>query len=134
MQKEALRVKLSEYSNPLQELVLKFPPATTNRRVFSEEEDRYILVQLYRFGLDRADLHERIRDSIRSSPLFRFDFFFQSRTPSEISRRAQTLLACVVKEIEGGSKINRKRVRKDEDVEDDEVEVKKSRGKGRGRK
>ncbi len=134
LQKEALRVKLSEYSNPLQELVLKFPPATTNRRVFSEEEDRYILVQLYRFGLDRADLYERIRDSIRSSPLFRFDFFFQSRTPSEISRRAQTLLACVVKEIEGGSKINRKRVRKDEDVEDDEVEVKKSRGKGRGRK
>jgi len=133
LQKEALRVKLSEYTNPLQELVLKFPPATTNRRVFSEEEDRYILVQLYRFGLDRPDLYERIRDSIRSSPLFRFDFFFQSRTPSELSRRAQTLLACVVKEIEGGSKINRKRVRKDED-EDSEVEIKKSRGKGRGRK
>lgn len=133
LQKEALRIKLSEYTNPLQDLTLKFPPATTNRRVFSEEEDRYILVQLYRFGLDRPDLFERIRDSIRSSPLFRFDFFFQSRTPSELSRRAQTLLACVVKEIEGGSKVNKKRSRKDDD-EDSEVETKKNRRKGRGKK
>lgn len=33
--------KLSQYRYPLQELVLKFPPASTNKRVFSEEEDRF---------------------------------------------------------------------------------------------
>ncbi|CCH40552.1 putative chromatin remodelling complex ATPase chain [Wickerhamomyces ciferrii] len=128
LQKECLRIKLSEYSNPLHDLTLKFPPATTNRRVFSEEEDRYILVQLYRFGLDRVDLFERIRDGIRSSPLFRFDFFFQSRTTAELSRRAQTLLACVVKEIEGGNKVNNKK-RSGGDEFDDEYEPKKARGK-----
>ena len=41
IQKEALRRKLSQYRYPLQELVLKFPPASTNKRVFSEEEDRF---------------------------------------------------------------------------------------------
>lgn len=107
IQKEALRLKLSQYTNPLQDLVLRFPPATTNKRIFSEEEDRYLLVQCYRYGLDRPDLFERIRDSVRLSPLFRFDFFLQSRTPSELSRRANTLLACVAREMD--STLTRKR-------------------------
>lgn len=103
LQKEALRVKLSHYINPLQDLSLKFPPSSSSKRVFSEEEDRYLIIQLYRFGLDRPDLYERMRDSIRSSPLFRFDFFIQSRTPTELARRCQTLLACVVKEFDATS-------------------------------
>lgn len=113
VQKEALRLKLSEYTNPLQDIVLKFPPATTNKRIFSEEEDRYLLVQCYRLGLDRPDLFDRIRDSIRSSPLFRFDFFLQSRTASELSRRANTLLACVAREMD--STLARKRRANGED-------------------
>jgi SWI/SNF-related matrix-associated actin-dependent regulator of chromatin subfamily A member 5 len=125
IQKEALRLKLSEYTNPLQDLVLKFPPATTNKRIFSEEEDRYLLVQCYRFGLDRPDLFERIRDSIRSSPLFRFDFFFQSRTPSELSRRANTLLACVAREMD--SSLTRKR-RAPAEIEEDALKKKGPRG------
>lgn len=121
LQKECLRVKLADYDNPLRDLVLKYPPATTNRRVFSDEEDRYLLVQIFRFGIDRPDLFERIRDSIRSSPLFRFDFFFQSRLPSELSRRAQTLLACVTKEkkdvVQG---LKRKAESEEEEEEEDD--------------
>ncbi|GBL50522.1 hypothetical protein CJI97_002474 [Candidozyma auris] len=99
LQKESIRRKVSSYKYPLQELVLKYPPAQTNKRTFTDEEDRFLIVQMYRFGLDRPDLYERIRDAIRSSPLFRFDFFFLSRTTAEISRRCSTLIACVFKEI-----------------------------------
>ncbi len=99
IQKEALRRKLSQYRYPLQELVLKFPPASTNKRVFSEEEDRFLLVQLYRFGIDLPDVYDRIREAIRQSPLFQLDFFFQSRNAGEISRRCNTLLGCILKEI-----------------------------------
>lgn len=99
LQKESLRRKLSQYRYPLQELQLKFPPASTNKRVFSEDEDRFLLVQLYRFGLDTPDLYDRIKQAIRDSPLFQFDFFFQSRNAGELSRRCTTLLACVMREI-----------------------------------
>lgn len=99
IQKESLRRKISLYRYPLQELVLKYPPAATNKRTFTDEEDRFLLVQMYRFGLDRGDLYERIRDMIRKSPLLRLDFFLQSRTTAELSRRCNTLIACVLKEI-----------------------------------
>lgn len=99
LQKESIRRKVSSYKYPLQELVLKYPPAQTNKRTFTDEEDRFLIVQMYRFGLDRPDLYERIRDAIRQSPLFRFDFFVQSRSTAEISRRCSTLIACVYKEI-----------------------------------
>lgn len=99
IQKESLRRKLAQYKFPLQELTLKYPPTTTLKRVFSEEEDRFLLVQLYRFGLDRPDVYERIRGCIRESQMFKFDYFFQSRNGGELSRRCQTLLACIMKEF-----------------------------------
>lgn len=99
LQKESLRRKLAQYKYPLQELTLKYPPSSNNKKTFSDEEDRFLLVQLYRFGLDSNDLYENIRDTIRESPLFEFDFFFQSRNTAELSRRCTTLLACVLKEI-----------------------------------
>lgn len=97
--KECLRRKLLTYRYPLQELVLKFPPATTTKRTFTDEEDRFMLVQMYKYGLDRPDLYERIRDSIKLSALLRFDFFMHSRSTAELSRRCNSLLACVLKEI-----------------------------------
>ena len=53
-----------------------------------------------RFGLDNDLLYEKIRDSIRNSPIFKFDWFFLSRTPIELSRRGTTLMTCVMKEID----------------------------------
>lgn len=99
LHKEALRRKMAQYKYPLQELTLKYPPAATNKRVFSDEEDRFLLVQLYRFGLDLPDVYERIRQAIKQLPLFQFDFFFQLRNLGELSRRCLTLLACVYKEM-----------------------------------
>ncbi|CAI5757354.1 unnamed protein product [Candida verbasci] len=65
IQKEALRRKLSQYKYPLQELVLKYPPTSTNKKLFSEEEDRFLLVQLYRFGIDSSDVYEKIKETIQ---------------------------------------------------------------------
>lgn len=106
VQKEALRRKLSQYKYPLQELVLKYPPASTNKRVFSDEEDRFLLVQLYKYGLDLPDVYDNIREAIRQSPLFQFDFFFQTRNSGELSRRCTTLLGCVLKEINPENNVN----------------------------
>lgn len=99
IQKESLRRKLASYKYPLQELVLKYPPAATTKKLFTDEEDRFLIVQMYRFGIDRVDLHERIREAIRQSPLLRFDFFLQSRSTTELSRRCNSLLLCIAKEF-----------------------------------
>jgi SWI/SNF-related matrix-associated actin-dependent regulator of chromatin subfamily A member 5 len=58
-----------------------------------------LLVQLDKFGVGREDLYERIREEIRESPLFRFDWFFLSRTSLEIQRRCTTLLTMVMREF-----------------------------------
>ena len=93
--------------------------STTNKKVYTEEEDRFLLVMLDRYGLDSEGLYEKIRDEIRESPLFRFDWFFLSRTPVELSRRCATLITTVTREMEGGSsgKENKRAVDEDEDEE-----------------
>jgi SWI/SNF-related matrix-associated actin-dependent regulator of chromatin subfamily A member 5 len=55
---------------------------------------------LDKFGLDAENLHDMIRDEIRESPMFRFDWFFLSRTSLEISRRCTTLISTVAREFE----------------------------------
>lgn len=102
LQQEALRRKLSQYKNPFFDLKLKHPPSTNNKRTFSDEEDRYILIMLFKYGLDRENVYEMIRDEIRDCPLFELDFYFRSRTPMELARRGNTLLGCIEKEFNAG--------------------------------
>ena len=118
-QGEMLRRKMKMYRVPLQQLKLNYTVSTTNKKVYTEEEDRFLLVMLDRYGLDSEGLYEKIRDEIRESPLFRFDWFFLSRTPVELSRRCATLITTVTREMEGGSsgKENKRAVDEDEDEE-----------------
>lgn len=99
-QKKMLRKKLEMYRVPLQQMKLNYSVSTTNKKIYTEEEDRFLLVMLDKFGLDAENLHEQIRDEIRESPLFRFDWFFLSRTSLEISRRCNTLILTVQREFE----------------------------------
>ncbi|KKA29502.1 hypothetical protein TD95_001584 [Thielaviopsis punctulata] len=99
-QRKLLRKKLNMYRVPLQQLKINYSVSTTNKKVYTEEEDRFLLVLLDRFGIDREGIYELMREEIRESPLFRFDWFFLSRTPVELSRRCTTLLTAVVKEFE----------------------------------
>lgn len=126
-QRKMLRKKMLQYRVPLQQLKINYSVSTTNKKVYTEEEDRFLLVLLDKYGIDSEGIFERIRDDIRESPLFRFDWFFLSRTPIEISRRCTTLLTTVSREFEdpstakshGGANGKAKReVEEDENDED----------------
>ncbi|OJJ49239.1 hypothetical protein ASPZODRAFT_140162 [Penicilliopsis zonata CBS 506.65] len=126
-QRKMLRKKMGMYRVPLQQLKINYTVSTTNKKVYTEEEDRFLLVMLDKYGVDGEGLYEKIRDEIRESPLFRFDWFFLSRTPVEIGRRCTTLLNTVAKEFETDGKPNgeagkgRGRDRDEEDAENEEV-------------
>lgn len=126
-QRKMLRKKISGYRVPLQQLKINYSVSTTNKKVYTEEEDRFLLVLLDKYGIDSEGLYENIREEIRESPLFRFDWFFLSRTPIELSRRCTTLLTTVMKEYEDvqPSKANgeKKSKREPEDEENDEDSI-----------
>ncbi|PAV22924.1 SNF2 family DNA-dependent ATPase [Pyrrhoderma noxium] len=109
-----LSKKIQAVKYPMQELELNYP--TTKGKIYSEEEDRYLLCRLHHYGLKTDDVYERIKRDITEFPVFRFDWFFKSRTPQELQRRCTTLLGLIEKEA---------------DQEQEEVKVK---GGGRGKK
>ncbi|KAI1463853.1 SWI/SNF family of DNA-dependent ATPase [Daldinia caldariorum] len=127
-QRKMLRKKMQQYRVPLQQMKINYSVSTTNKKVYTEEEDRFLLVMLDRHGVDSESIYERIRDEIRESSLFRFDWFFLSRTPIEISRRCTTLLTTIVKEFEdtypskaNGSNGKGKRELDDEENDEDSI-------------
>ncbi|OTB12338.1 hypothetical protein K445DRAFT_66402 [Daldinia sp. EC12] len=127
-QRKMLRKKMQQYRVPLQQMKINYSVSTTNKKVYTEEEDRFLLVMLDRYGIDSEGIYERIRDEIRESALFRFDWFFLSRTPIEISRRCTTLLTTIVKEFEdvpqsktNGSNGKGKRELDDEENDEDSI-------------
>lgn len=126
-QRKTLRKKMSMYRVPLQQLKINYSVSTTNKKVYSEEEDRFLLVQLDKHGLDKEGIYDIIRDEIRDSPLFRFDWFFLSRTADELKRRCTTLLTTIVKELDdvkpGSNGVNGKQKRELEDDENDDDSV-----------
>lgn len=109
-----LTKKVMAVSHPMQELELNYP--TTKGKIYSEEEDRYLLCRLYHYGLQAEDVYERIKKDITEFPVFRFDWFFKSRTPQELQRRCNTLLSLIEKEAE---------------QEQEDVKAKGARGKKR---
>ncbi|KAJ7590813.1 P-loop containing nucleoside triphosphate hydrolase protein [Mycena floridula] len=93
-----LERKINSVRYPMQELELNYP--STKGKVYSEEEDRYLLCRLYHYGMQADDVYERIKKDITEFPVFRFDWFFKSRSPQELMRRCNTLLALIEKEAE----------------------------------
>ncbi|KZT63927.1 hypothetical protein DAEQUDRAFT_72465 [Daedalea quercina L-15889] len=93
-----LAKKIASVRYPMQELELNYP--TTKGKVYSEEEDRYLLCRLNYYGMRVDDVYERIKKDITEFPVFRFDWFFKSRSPQELQRRCNTLLGLIEKEAE----------------------------------
>ncbi|CAL1693811.1 unnamed protein product [Somion occarium] len=93
-----LSKKIASVRYPMQELELNYP--TTKGKVYSEEEDRYLLCRLNYYGMRADDVYERIKKDITEFPVFRFDWFFKSRSPQELQRRCNTLLGMIEKEAE----------------------------------
>jgi len=93
-----LQKKINSVRYPMQELELNYP--TTKGKVYSEEEDRYLLCRLFYYGMQADDVYERIKKDISEFPVFRFDWFLKSRSPQELQRRCNTLLGMIEKEEE----------------------------------
>jgi SWI/SNF-related matrix-associated actin-dependent regulator of chromatin subfamily A member 5 len=82
----------------MQELELNYP--TTKGKVFSEEEDRYLLCRLSHYGMQTEDVYDQTKKDITEFPVFRFDWFFKSQSPQEVQRRCNTPLSMIEKEAE----------------------------------
>ncbi|CAB4256680.1 similar to Saccharomyces cerevisiae YBR245C ISW1 Member of the imitation-switch (ISWI) class of ATP-dependent chromatin remodeling complexes [Maudiozyma barnettii] len=95
VQQEALRRKMAQCENPMFELTLEHSPSKN----YTEEEDRFILLMLFKYGLHREDLYDVIRQEIKNQPLFELDYSFKQKTAAELSRRGTTLLQCLEKEF-----------------------------------
>lgn len=93
-----LAKKISSVKHPMQELELNYP--TTKGKVYSEEEDRYLLCRLNHYGMRVEDVYECMKRDISEFPVFRFDWFFKSRSTQELQRRCNTLLGMIEKEAE----------------------------------
>ncbi|KTW28151.1 hypothetical protein T552_02010 [Pneumocystis carinii B80] len=128
-QTKLLHEKISQYRAPLQQLKIMYNQ--NKGKSYTEEEDRFLLVKLNEYGLGTEDVYERLREEIRISPLFRFDWFFKSRTALELQRRCATLLTSVKRELEmNEEKTDWKRDRSDDnddEYEEDDIPRKKTR-------
>jgi intergrase/recombinase len=94
-----LTAKVKQYKLPLEQLRIPYGPSRGKH--WTEEEDRFLIVQLERIGYGSEDVYEEIRREIRKSDRFRFDWFFKSRTTAEIQRRCNTLVQLIEKEFRG---------------------------------
>lgn len=106
-QQKLLRQKIEQYTVPQAEMIITYP-ANNSKKTYNVDEDRFILLCADKYGLASDNLWEKVQQDIKKSPLFRFDWFFLSRTPVELSRRCATLLLAVTREIEGPNAMKRK--------------------------
>jgi len=95
--KQALETKMRMYKAPIHQLRLNY--GGSKYKHFTEEEDRFLLCNLYELGFENENVYDELRKVIRSSPQFRFDWFIRSRTCAEIQRRCNILISMVEKEI-----------------------------------
>jgi len=94
--------KLNQYTNPWRDLKLSYGPS--KGKAYNEDEDRFMLCMTHKLGYGAWD---ELKAAIRSSWLFRFDWFIKSRTPQELGRRVDTLIRLIEKEDEETKKRKR---------------------------
>lgn len=98
-QQEALRIKVSCYHDPLKEMVIKYPSsASLSKRSFSEEQDRFLVVMLLKYGLFDGRAYDKIKQDINRNPMFFTDFVFKNKNAVDIQRRCGTLLQYIERE------------------------------------
>jgi len=100
--KKALAQKVSNYQKP--EIQLKISASFSSmlkNKKYIEDEDRFLVCKLNEIGMDTENVYDIIKQMIRHEPRFRFDWFFRSRTSTELQRRCSTLLTVIEREING---------------------------------
>mmetsp|Transcript_10066 Transcript_10066/g.36776 ORF Transcript_10066/g.36776 Transcript_10066/m.36776 type:complete len:1049 (+) Transcript_10066:144-3290(+) len=100
---EAIQSKLQSSKNPWRDLKIQY--GQNKGKAYTEEEDRFLLCMMHQLGYGAWD---ELKLEIRKSWMFRFDWFFKSRTPQELQRRCDTLIRLVEKEIEENEPASKK--------------------------
>ncbi|MES1905840.1 MAG: regulator of chromatin, subfamily a, member [Paramarteilia canceri] len=121
---EALEAKYKSYTFP--EWQLKMNNVAQKMKHYSEAEDRFMIVQLYKLnGLEQPQtFYFQLQDAFRKSAEFRFDWFIKSRTQYELEKRVNTLLNCLEKEyLENKSKARLQKSNSDLNMKDNSSSV-----------
>jgi SWI/SNF-related matrix-associated actin-dependent regulator of chromatin subfamily A member 5 len=71
-------VQIGRYKAPFHQLRISY--GTNKGKNYSEEEDRFLICMLHKLGFDKESVYDELRQCIRNSPQFRFDWFLKSRT------------------------------------------------------
>lgn len=98
---EMVRRKLSQYEYPMRDLT--FALGSQSRKEWSEVEDRWLLVTMYRIGVGSEGLYERVWEEMWNSPdgwFLEGDSWLMSRSVLELNRRGIVLLASIWREYE----------------------------------
>ncbi|KAI8344263.1 SNF2 family N-terminal domain-containing protein [Chlamydoabsidia padenii] len=111
---QQLTQKVTRHRVPLQQMKINYTQPTKGKH-YTEEEDRFLVIMLEKYGYGSDNVYDLIRQEIKKTPLFRFDWFLKSRTSDEIKRRCATLIGLIQKEQNGLDD-------DDDDEEDDEVD------------
>ncbi|XP_062844516.1 probable global transcription activator SNF2L1 [Trichomycterus rosablanca] len=94
--KKALDLKIARYKAPFHQLRIQY--GTNKGKNYTEEEDRFLTCMLHKVGFDKENVYEELRQCVRNTPQFRFDWFIKSRTAMELQRRCNTLISLIEKE------------------------------------
>jgi len=94
--KKALDTKIGRYKAPFHQLRISY--GTNKGKNYTEEEDRFLICMLHKLGFDKESVYDELRQCIRNSPQFRFDWFLKSRTAMELQRRCNTLITLIERE------------------------------------
>ena len=81
---ECLATKVAEYDDPWSQLQLNY--GQNKGKLFTAEEDQFLICMTNKVGYGNWDM---LRNEIRKSWQFRFDWFFKSRSPAELQRRVE---------------------------------------------
>ncbi|CAJ0929727.1 unnamed protein product, partial [Mesorhabditis belari] len=95
----ALAEKIAKYSAPYHQLKITYGHHHKQARTFTENEDRFLVCELYRIGPEKKTVYNELKESIHKTPQFRLNWYLKSRTPAELERRCNTLLLLIEKEM-----------------------------------
>lgn len=71
-------LQIGRYKAPFHQLRISY--GTNKGKNYTEEEDRFLICMLHKLGFDKESVYDELRQCIRNSPQFRFDWFLKSRT------------------------------------------------------
>ncbi|KAM9994213.1 hypothetical protein ACTFIZ_005515 [Dictyostelium cf. discoideum] len=90
---DSLNYKINKYKNPWVELKIQY--GLKKNKNYNDEEDIFLVCMCHRLGYGAF---EELKEEIRKSPQFRFDWFIQTRTCQELKARVDQLLKYIIKE------------------------------------